>query len=629
MLMFAEDDQSIMDELRKSYGRPERVIVGLMDEIMKMNSPRDQPEHKMRDFAVKVKNFVASAKAMKMDTELDNEFALAKLAAKLHPSAYREWMKIRLRQPKANLEKFAAFLTERMLLLPPPPETRRLEHATDQRGRSNRPFARIMAHQDDEGVSQETVSCFKCQRPHETAKCYALKRATLAEREELVALHRLCKSCLNTSKHEWRNCPRKARCNTEGCSLSHHPLLHDPNAEQTHYVNSHRATGLRWREQRHVHQPVNKARSSKVLFKVVPVTLFGNHGTTVKTHALLDGGSSITLMEEKLFHELHLEGTRRSLTLQWTGEMKKTEDSYLTSIALSGDKNRKLHKLTGVNTVKNLALPTQTVIAREMQERYRHLRDIPLSDIQNAKPQLLIGIRQAKLFVSRKVRAGGDDEPVAAKTDLGWIVFGNTSPSFNFVALNLEETETQFSGQMTVPIPVKDLHQLHNEQTENDSRSDVATHPRSDLKLTKSLISKEMAISEKAANPRNGHAYENGAKGKWTMFSILIVWILQHFLILCEYLSMLPRCCKWFSDAKSIEEDDIAILIDTTKNRDAWKLGRITTVNSEPGNRNRSADILLNDETVNKKCSTGRLAILGISKSLNEGAASKDGADFK
>lgn len=67
--MFSEDTENIMDELRRSYGRPERVIVGLMEDIMSIKSPRDQAEHKLRDFAVKVKNFVASAKAMHMEYE--------------------------------------------------------------------------------------------------------------------------------------------------------------------------------------------------------------------------------------------------------------------------------------------------------------------------------------------------------------------------------------------------------------------------------------------------------------------------------------------------------------------------------------------------------------------------------
>jgi hypothetical protein len=95
-----------------------------------------------------------------------------------------------------------------------------------------------------------------------------------------------------------------------------------------------------------------------------------------------------------------------------------------------------------------------------------------------------------------------------------------------------------------------------------------------------------------------------------------------------EYLPMITRRSKWFSDVKPIEVDDLAILIDPTQPRDAWKLGRITAVHPGPDNRIRSADIKLKDGTLKKNRSVGRLAILDISKSLNDEAAFKDGAEY-
>lgn len=523
LLMFSEKAQVVMDELSKVYGRPERVIVGLMTEILAMKPPKDQPEHKLRDFAVKVRNFAASAKAMGMSYELDNEYALAQLASKIHPSAYREWMKIRLRQPKANIERFGEFLMERVLLLPPAPilTQRSAEQQPDRANRSNRGHGRMFAHREVNGTS---FKCLRCHKAHETAKCYALARLSAAEVQEFVGQNRICKSCLNSTAHRWRECPQKMSCNKNGCTQSHHPLLHEESTggvyahrnmqapsvsrsrqrsasgtNQEHAPNARQQPATDWRQPADIaarqpahiaarppvnstvqqaaterssadsepraysnsHKPKGDAVTSKVLFKIVPVTLFGNDSITIRTHALLDDGSGITLMEEKLFHDLHLEGERRSLTLQWTGEMTRTEDSYVTSLALSGMKNRKVHKLLQVSTVKNLALPSQTVVVRDLQERFSHLRDLPLEDMRDAKPELLIGLRQAKLLVSHKVRAGADDEPVAIKTALGWIVFGSAAPSFNFVALNQEAAYGEFQLHLTEPQHLdQDLHQL-------------------------------------------------------------------------------------------------------------------------------------------------------------------------
>lgn len=514
LLMFSEEAQEIMDELSKVYGRPERVIVGLMSDILAMKPPKEQPEYKLRDFAVKVRNFAASAKAMGMSYELDNEYALAQLASKIHPSAYREWMKIRLRQPKANIERFGEFLMDRVLLLPPEPTQipRSIEQQPERTNRSNRNHGRMFAHRDISGSNG--FKCLRCQKAHETAKCFALPRMSFEELQEFVARNRICKACLNSTDHRWRECPQKMRCNKNGCTQPHHPLLHEEGTSAVYAHQSREApavsgsqrsvSGTNQRsttevvsEQRQAGSMVQpattdmrlpavrafrqtasnrspaesephaysnthqNASTSKVLFKVVPVTLFGNDDIVIRTHALLDDGSGITLMEEKLFHDLHLEGERRLLTLQWTGEMTRTEESYVTNLALSGVKNRKVHKLLEVSTVKNLALPSQTVVIRELQERCSHLRDLPLEDMRDAKPELLIGLRQAKLLVSHKVRAGADDEPVAIRTALGWLVFGSSAPSFNFVALNQEIRHGHFQLHMTEPPNLdQDLHQL-------------------------------------------------------------------------------------------------------------------------------------------------------------------------
>lgn len=144
----------------------------------------------------------------------------------------------------------------------------------------------------------------------------------------------------------------------------------------------------------------------------------------------------MTLMEESLFDELALEGEKKKLTLQWTKGITRTEDSYRTTILLSGLKDNKVHKLKRVNTVAELMLPKQTVNAAEMRERYSHLHGIPIDDMFEAQPRLLIGLRHAKLLVGNKTRSGGDEDPIAVKTPLGWTLFGTSAPSFNIVALN-------------------------------------------------------------------------------------------------------------------------------------------------------------------------------------------------
>lgn len=490
LLMYSADANGIMEELRLHYGKPERIIVGLMDELMAMKSPRDQPEHKLVDFANKVKYFVTSVKAVRMYSELDNEYALSKLAQKLHPSAFREWTKIRLKNPTANIERFAKYLTERVKLIPPAP-TRYEENTNEPRTRTNRPQGRVMAHHEDSASSRADKKCIRCKGAHATPRCYKLEKDSVGKRLDFAYDNKICLSCLSSSDHIMRYCPDKKRCGIQGCIRYHHAMLHDSkdvrvNAHQTSPTSTRSNRRSTFETARNVsdadiksqdsssdvryYNNTHKDVTSKVLYQIAPITLHGNDNTIVNTYVLLDGASSVTLMEEGIFNSLKLTGKRRDLTLQWTNDITRSEDSYLTSVWLTGGKRRKVHKISNVSTVKNLALPHQTVNTKELYEKYSHLRGIPLDDMTNVRPRMLIGLQHAKFLVAKRTCCGDDEEPVAIKTELGWIVFGRSAPSIHIVSLHCDASERNFQFHMTEPDKYdKELHQLVKEYFTTES----------------------------------------------------------------------------------------------------------------------------------------------------------------
>uniref|UniRef100_A0A182V8M1 PHD-type domain-containing protein n=1 Tax=Anopheles merus TaxID=30066 RepID=A0A182V8M1_ANOME len=73
---------------------------------------------------------------------------------------------------------------------------------------------------------------------------------------------------------------------------------------------------------RYVHLTCLTGRShgdGGILLRYVPVTLHGPGGRTLNTTALLDEGSTVTLMEHRLVKELGVEGSAKPLCLSWTG----------------------------------------------------------------------------------------------------------------------------------------------------------------------------------------------------------------------------------------------------------------------------------------------------------------------
>lgn len=426
-------------------------------------------------------------------------------------------MKIRLKNPKANLEQFAKFLMERVRLAPPPPQTHRTnDQQLDSKNRfTKKASGKLFTHNEASNVGKSGVKSLSCEGNHSTTKCFKFAKESVESRQTFVSNNNICASCLNSKDHGWRECPIQKKCGTNECWMNHNPLLHN---EKRFTVYAHQARRTAPRRQKandggndrrndvaperpaperpqvevpeHAelnlsHQSNKTQRRSAVLFKVVPIELLGENGVVIKTHVFMDDGSSLTLMDKNLFHELGLAGKSEKLTLQWTNKITRTEDSFRTDIVLSGAKNKKVHRLTGVYTVSDLALPMQNVDANELRRHYPHLRGIPIEGMVNVRPRILIGLSHAKLLVGTKLRCGGDNDPVAIKTLLGWTVFGRSAPSLNIVALNVEVTHRICHMSFSEPAKVsEDLHDMVNEYFTTESFGVTAPKGTADALMT-------------------------------------------------------------------------------------------------------------------------------------------------
>ncbi|XP_062557612.1 uncharacterized protein LOC134222478 [Armigeres subalbatus] len=144
----------------------------------------------------------------------------------------------------------------------------------------------------------------------------------------------------------------------------------------------------------------------KVLFRYVPVTIYGK-GKQVSTYAFLDDGSSSTLMEHSLLKELGLKGTPYPLCLDWTGGHKRHEnESVMLALKISGvSDTNDVFELSEVHTVRDLSLPKQSV----------------------SISQLATNMDNCRLGHASRSIEGSENEPVASKTRLGWMVYGPCS----------------------------------------------------------------------------------------------------------------------------------------------------------------------------------------------------------
>ncbi|XP_036329145.1 uncharacterized protein LOC118741318 [Rhagoletis pomonella] len=234
------------------------------------------------------------------------------------------------------------------------------------------------------------------------------RNVVVNERWALVKRHQLCFGCL-TSGHSLSTCHRRTVCGVNGCQRKHHQLLHSQ-------TEASRPTS----SENQVQHVFNcRQESQSTLFKILPVTLFGPRGK-IEIYAMIDEGSSVSLLSDSIATSLGLQGPASLLSLQWYGRNKTTEKSRKVTVELRGPDATHTFAIKNVRTIRNLNLPTQSFD----KSKYNHLKTVPFSNYTDVRPDLLLGLDNSFLGIARDVVDNGPEQPIAAKTKLGWMVYG-------------------------------------------------------------------------------------------------------------------------------------------------------------------------------------------------------------
>ena len=147
-------------------------------------------------------------------------------------------------------------------------------------------------------------------------QCATFRNSTVTERRGFVTERKMCRKCL--ANHGGR-CSRTRPCGIDGCSVQHHELLHTehrPTATSTSHDPCTGGTG-NTSEPDMANILLHTGSNEGTLLKYVPITLYGP-AARVDTFALLDDGSTSTLIDEGLMQELGVTGAPHPLNLQWT-----------------------------------------------------------------------------------------------------------------------------------------------------------------------------------------------------------------------------------------------------------------------------------------------------------------------
>ncbi|XP_058792183.1 uncharacterized protein LOC131664808 [Phymastichus coffea] len=156
------------------------------------------------------------------------------------------------------------------------------------------------------------------------------------------------------------------------------------------------------------------------LLKILPIRVRGPNGIA-KTYALLDGGSTITVVDQKLARNLGLRGQQVDMTVRglWSGE----RHAQCEQISFEVEGKFGVEKVGHALAVPHMDLPTQSLPSRVTQKIADEL-GMNVEPYINAKPLILIGQDNWSLLNGTESRSLKNAGVAVSRTALGWVMHG-------------------------------------------------------------------------------------------------------------------------------------------------------------------------------------------------------------
>lgn len=441
LFISATSPDKVMSALELRYGNPDCIISRVLNDIKKLQPLHNEYHKDIVTFSLKVQNYIEAVRAVGQEEHLQGLNVVSIILSKLPTVLISKWTDYSFNLIKEGLKP-------RLLIMSDFLNDEAVKTSTTASIYSVPKYDGYKPKSSDYNSntrSQHTVlvqsegsdkKCKFCRTSiHKLTECKPFKRALRKVRWQFVRKNGLCYKCL-LSTHNREAC-RAPACDRDGCGEAHHRLLHytvtkagasrttsDTCLTDSASCSTECFPERQEAESNNVPETLTHINASdrKVLLKVVPVRVQGPNGI-VSCTALLDDGSSVSLISAKLARQVGLCG--RTETLRVRGAFADNEivcESEVVNVDLKGMDN-KFHKIK-MRCVDELCLPLQSLSVLKLVN-YSHLADIKhnLCTI-DSKPDLLIGQDNHYLLLPIEFRVGNANEPSASLSPLGWAVHG-------------------------------------------------------------------------------------------------------------------------------------------------------------------------------------------------------------
>ena len=387
MLVLPSKVPDVLKTLESRFGRAEFVVETVIERARSLRNVRNDDLESLIDLANAVGNLVTTMKLMNSTGHMSNPQLRRELVQKLPSSQKLLWGEHIAQRSDVDLETLADWLSNRADAASCVRAVTRASshegHHTSQPGSSTtrRSQTHTALHATD--ARHGPSSCGYCDKSsHPLDQCRKMKSLKVSECWAWVRQSQRCFSCLGKD-HGTKNCAAKKVCGVDGCTYHHHRLLHRPVPQST---SSNTPTSKAPAAQTQPATVATVQRQSQVMLRVLPVRLYGSKNKHVDTYALLDEGSTVTLIETALADELGATGPIDPLLMRWTGPTtEKDSVSRRVQLSISGDDPDQVFELVNVRTLSSLSLECHSCSPSKLAKRWDHLAHIDVTSMESAQ----------------------------------------------------------------------------------------------------------------------------------------------------------------------------------------------------------------------------------------------------
>ena len=270
-------------------------------------------------------------------------------------------------------------------------------------------------------------------------RCETFLNYDMEGRRHMVREKGLCFNCLRPG-HRALNCTSKFRCRVDGCGRTHHTALHNPiNRDEPLKKPSTATTSAT--------AFVTDVKRDASGVQIVAVRILGEGGKQASVYGLLDTGSSTSFIDSNLANRLQLTGKLTNVALSTLGgdsSVTGTKVSFRVEAALGPAKPLTVHAAVALAhlNVGKVCLPPMS--------EWGHLSQVTIPRLADNQVRVIIGTNVPHAFLPHESVHGGESDPVAIRTPLGWSLMGPLGGrvvNYNLFAAT-EPTNGALQGQL-------------------------------------------------------------------------------------------------------------------------------------------------------------------------------------